>query len=103
MTPSGERIVIDWTESGRGPRLAGLANMLSHPVHAHADTWFDDTVIEAIIGGYTQHVRLQPNELERLGSAILVRAARDITAGMEGHMPNEELAHEIAAKVRALL
>jgi len=125
VAPTAERVVIDWTGNGRGPRLSGLANLLWA---AGLDGFVDERVIDAIITAYSKHVRLEPADVDRLGAAVLVRStyyacwrywrlgassprrwdqaahtSRDISAGMEGHWPEDDLAHAIAERVRASL
>lgn len=124
VTPDGAQVVIDWSGNGRGPRLSALANLLWAAGNKEGG---DDEVIEAIVEGYRKHVRLEPEELDRLGAAMCVRSTyyacwrywriggsgpkrwddpsatpRDITAAIAKSWPEEELAHAIAAKVRAL-
>lgn len=58
-------VLVDWTGSGRGPRLASLAILLHTAGPAHAAD---------VLHGYAQHQRLTAEELERLEGVLWIRA-----------------------------
>jgi len=71
VTDDGTGVFVDWKSGGRGPRLAAVAGLLQAAArHPRADY-----VVDAVIDGYTQHVRLSPEELDRLAGAMRLRPA----------------------------
>ena len=62
--------LIDWTGAGVGPRVVGLATLL---MGALRRTGWDRAALENIASAYRAHVQLEARELERLGSALLIR------------------------------
>lgn len=104
----GNLVIVGWAGSGRGPRLAALAWLLT--TATRSDPTAAD-YINAVAGGYREHVRLTDDELERLGGVInLVPLAmacfyyrRSVETGYtpsggEGWWPNPERAEQLAAK-----
>src|SRR5262249_3893941 len=63
ITPSGDSMLVDWTAAGRGPRILSLGTLL-------LCSGGDEKVIRAIVEGYTKHVRLEAEEVDRLPDAI---------------------------------
>src|SRR5438445_514861 len=61
---AGDVVLVDWIGAGMGPRVAGLGVMLSSVGVAGA---------AAVAEGYAKHVRLEPEELGRLGDAVRFR------------------------------
>jgi Ser/Thr protein kinase RdoA (MazF antagonist) len=70
VTPNGDRVAIDWTGAGTGPRLSSFAFLLWG---AGLVPGGDDAIIEAIVQSYRHHVQLSVEELDRLEGAMLVR------------------------------
>src|SRR5262245_45687858 len=62
--------LIDWTGAGVGPRIVALAPLL---MGALRPTGWDRAALENIASAYRAHVQLEARELERLGSALLIR------------------------------
>jgi Ser/Thr protein kinase RdoA (MazF antagonist) len=54
----GLPVLIDWTGAGRGPRAASLANLLISAATLEC--------VDAAVAGYSQHVILDDDELDRL-------------------------------------
>ena len=67
-TPDTRLIIVDWAGSGRGPRLWSLGFAL------FAAGARSPKLIDPLLSRYARHVRLEPEELERLKVAI--RAGR---------------------------
>ncbi len=68
--PQGELVPIDWTGAGRGPRIRSFATLLWLAVTRHPrGPRLDMTAAAA--AGYREHVRLSPDEIDRLPGAIL--------------------------------
>ena len=63
---TGDLIPIDWTGSGRGPRVFGLAAL----TYGRQDLRF----VDAFMSGYREHVELEPEELDRLERALDVHS-----------------------------
>jgi Ser/Thr protein kinase RdoA (MazF antagonist) len=59
----GTPVIIDWTNAGRGPRIAPFGQLLL------AGAWGID-LVDAIAGRYREHVSLTDEELDRLPDAI---------------------------------
>jgi Ser/Thr protein kinase RdoA (MazF antagonist) len=59
----GTPVIIDWTNAGRGPRIAPFGQLLL------AGAW-DLDLVDAIAGRYREHVSLTDEELDRLPDAI---------------------------------
>lgn len=66
----GDLTMVDWTGGGIGPRLVGLAPLL---MFALRPTGWDRAALENIASAYRAHVRLEPDEFDRLGAALLIR------------------------------
>lgn len=64
--PGGEPVIVGWAASGRAPRLAAVG------WHLYC-TGGDRTQIDAFVEGYSNHVRLTDDELQRLHAAIILR------------------------------
>jgi Ser/Thr protein kinase RdoA (MazF antagonist) len=60
-------VLVDWTGTGRGPRLWPLAFLL------FAEATRDPRRIDLVAAGYQQHIRLEPEELRRLEHMIPAR------------------------------
>jgi Ser/Thr protein kinase RdoA (MazF antagonist) len=90
-TPEGRLVLIDWTAAGRGPRLASIALLIWSGALLPGG-WSSENV-DAIIDGYKQHIKLEPEELDRLQSAMMIRqmvfaARRYSYATKTGRPPN---------------
>ena len=66
-SPQRGLVLVDWTGSGRGPRLWPLAFLL-FPEGAK-----DLRRVDRVLAGYRRHVRLEPEELSRLEAAMRAR------------------------------
>jgi hypothetical protein len=99
----GKITVVGWAASGRAPRLATLG------WHLYGTGGKSDQ-IDAIVRGYSRHVRLTEEELERLPGAVLMRAlylacwyywtsvsTGYTPSGGEGWWPDPERAGRIAS------
>lgn len=62
--------LIDWAGAGHGPRILGLGLLLSACVSGKT---FNAEWADAMMRGYTQHVRLQTKELDHLEQAVAQR------------------------------
>jgi len=62
--------LVDWTGAGVGPRIISLAPLLMGAVRP---TGWDRAALGNIAAAYRAHVQLEPGEIERLGSALLIR------------------------------
>jgi len=77
VTDDGTGVFVDWKSGGRGPRLAAVAGLLQAAArHPRADY-----VVDAVIDGYTQDVRLSPEELDRLAGAMRLQPAYYAASG----------------------
>ncbi len=56
----GNLVIVGWAGSGRGPRLPALAWLLATAAEN------DLTLVDAAISGYSEHVQLTDEEIERL-------------------------------------
>jgi Ser/Thr protein kinase RdoA (MazF antagonist) len=63
---------IDWTGAGHGPRLLALALLIWASPSVVKGVWSHQGV-DAVIKGYSSHVRLQEKELTRLAAVIKIR------------------------------
>ena len=106
----GSLVLVGWAGAGHGPRLASLAWLLLTGAHSAEATDF----IDAIVGGYSQHIRLTAEELRRLARVIemvplsmaCLAYRRSVLSGYmpnggEGWWPNPERAEQLAAKAVA--
>jgi Ser/Thr protein kinase RdoA (MazF antagonist) len=104
-TPEPSMVVVDWAGAGRGPRLWSLAFLL------WAEASKDLRRVDLAVSGYSRHVQLEPEELERLEAAIAARPlVLDIwrlrhhqlaaAAAAVRAEQNHRLAQAIAARVR---
>ncbi len=64
---TGTRTAIDWKSAGRGPRLAAFASLLEGGAGVAGK---EDEMVDAIVRGYSAHVRLESEELARLEGAM---------------------------------
>ena len=64
VTPDGGASVVDWTGSGRGPRVHSLVAMFNWNVK----------LIDDFVAGYRKHAELEQAELERLEHALTVHS-----------------------------
>jgi Ser/Thr protein kinase RdoA (MazF antagonist) len=72
-SPDAGLVVVDWTGSGRGPRIAALATLLLMAVegyHGHPPRGADLGRVDSVIAGYRAHVRLEREEQARLADAM---------------------------------
>lgn len=69
---SGDLVFIDWAGAGTGPRMWSLAMMLAGVVQPVPGSWppSDLRLLEAVVAGYRQHVRLDQEELAALGGSM---------------------------------
>jgi hypothetical protein len=99
-------VVVDWAGTGRGPRLHALGFLLwaagpSMPC------------VDAVISGYRAHVRLEPEERQRLAAAVSARplilagwafaTGRDITKVVAGLAATKARSEAIALRAGAAL
>lgn len=56
----GNLVIVGWAGSGRGPRLPALAWLLTTAAEG------DLTLVDAAMSGYSEHVQLTDEEIERL-------------------------------------
>lgn len=56
----GNLVIVGWAGSGRGPRLPALAWLLTTAAEA------DLTLVDAAVRGYSEHVQLTDEEIDRL-------------------------------------
>jgi Ser/Thr protein kinase RdoA (MazF antagonist) len=102
----GGMVLVDWAGAGRGPRAWSLAFLL------YAEGAKDLRRADLVLDGYRGHVRLTPEELDRLAGIIaarpLILSAWSVCVGRS--TPAEALAHAaerrplaeaIAARARA--
>jgi Ser/Thr protein kinase RdoA (MazF antagonist) len=68
-SPGRGMVVVDWTGAGQGPRAWSLAFLL------YAEAAKNPARAKLIVSGYRQHVRLEPDEIERLPAMMRVRPA----------------------------
>ena len=105
--PTSEQglVIVDWTGSGRGPRLWSLGCLL------WASGVRSPRLVELVVSRYRRHVTLTPPELDRLAGAIRGRplmlecwaycaGRRSLTAAMERIDDATEAAERIAAQAR---
>jgi len=105
--PDGGLTLVDWTGAGRGPRVAGLAVLLS-------ETRGRPPAVERVASAYAHHVRLEDAELARLGAAVLIRqlwlaawmtwstvARGGAPSGHEWWQPDRSYAERLGARAAA--
>ncbi len=63
----GSLVIVGWAGSGRGPRLPALAWLLATAAEG------DLTLVDAAIHGYSEHVRLTDEEIERLPGILNIK------------------------------
>jgi Ser/Thr protein kinase RdoA (MazF antagonist) len=63
----GGLVLVDWAGAGRGPRLSSLGFLL------WAAGARDLRYVDAVVGRYCAHVRIEPEEWARLGAAVGAR------------------------------
>jgi hypothetical protein len=63
----GDLSIVGWAGSGRGPRLPALAWLLTTAAEAGPD------LVDAVLAGYGEHVRLADEELDRLPGVLAMR------------------------------
>jgi len=66
-SPQGALVMVDWTGAGIGPRLWPLAFLL------YTAGMRDMSRVRSVAGGYTRHLRPEPQELSRLAAVMRVR------------------------------
>ena len=71
VTGDGTCVFVDWKSGGLGPRLAAVAGLLG----AAAGHPRRDEVVDAVVAGYSRHVRLTQEELDRLPGALRLQPA----------------------------
>lgn len=64
----GKLTIVGWAGSGRGPRLPALAWLLRTTAEGNPDN------IDAVLRGYSRHVQLSDDELQRLPRILNMRA-----------------------------
>jgi Ser/Thr protein kinase RdoA (MazF antagonist) len=111
VKPDGTATLIDWTGAGKGPRLGPLALLIWDSALGRQGQSVER--VDHVVAGYSRHIRLTDEELERLGAVMRVRPLvfacwqyrRAIMAGKqpdgtEWWMPDEELVDRIAGRAR---
>jgi Ser/Thr protein kinase RdoA (MazF antagonist) len=68
-SPERGMVFVDWTGAGQGPRAWSLAFLL------YAEATKNPGRAKLIVSGYRRHVRLEPDEIERLPALMRVRPA----------------------------
>jgi Ser/Thr protein kinase RdoA (MazF antagonist) len=102
--PEGGMVIVDWSGAGRGPRLWSLAFLL----------WAagDLALVDSVMSGYTRHVRLTAEELDRLPDAVrgrpltldcwsVANGRLDPAAAVRRLDRRAERAEAVAARVRS--
>jgi len=69
-TADRQLVLVDWTGGGVGPRIVSLAPLL---MHALRPTGWDRDALAMLGKAYRAHVQLEDREIDRLGSAVLIR------------------------------
>jgi Ser/Thr protein kinase RdoA (MazF antagonist) len=106
LTPEQRLVVVDWTGAGRAARLWSLAFLLWAAAARDLD------LVDPVVARYVRHIRLGPDELERLAGAICARPlVIDCWSYCEGRArladvvdrmtSRRDLAPAVAAKVAA--
>jgi Ser/Thr protein kinase RdoA (MazF antagonist) len=90
IAKDGVLTIVDWAGAGVGPRIVSLAPLL---MGALRPAGWDRTALTAIAAAYRSHVQLDASEIERLGSALLIRqiwlaAWNYWTRTVKGHPPS---------------
>ncbi|HVE91448.1 MAG TPA: phosphotransferase [Actinomycetota bacterium] len=67
IVSGGEPVLIDWAGAGYGPRVLGLGLLL---VACTEGKTFNRDWTDAVMGAYTEHVKLKPAELEVLEAVV---------------------------------
>ncbi|GAA3102006.1 Ser/Thr protein kinase RdoA (MazF antagonist) [Kribbella aluminosa] len=83
-------VAINWTASGRGPRLADLAFLLWGTGNWAPTRSTNEERVEAVVAAYRKHVELTDEELDRLEAVMYIRPLylvcfgyrRDLTNGV---------------------
>jgi Ser/Thr protein kinase RdoA (MazF antagonist)/predicted esterase len=87
--------VVDWTGSGRGPRLWSLGALL------FAAGARSPKLVDVVVSRYRRHTRLTPDELDRLPDAIRARPLLiDCWAVGVGRKSARQVVSELAAGTR---
>jgi hypothetical protein len=85
-------VIVDWAGAGRGARILSLGTLLRAGE-------LDLTLVDAIIDGYAPHVRLEPEELERLPAAIRTQGLVLGAWGVgHGYVKLNDLKRDLAAE-----
>lgn len=64
----GDLVIVGWAGSGRGPRLPALAWLLTTAAEGG-----DPTLVDAAMRGYSEHVQLTDEEIERLPGILQMK------------------------------
>ncbi len=85
----GNLVIVGWAGSGRGPRLPALAWLLTTAAEG------DPAGVDAVMRGYTEHIRLTDEEIERLPQVLQMKplwlACLDYRQAVRsGHAPTLE-------------
>jgi Ser/Thr protein kinase RdoA (MazF antagonist) len=107
-TPEPSMVLVDWAAAGRGPRLWSLAFLL------WAEGSKDLRRAELAMAGYSRRVQLEPEELERLETAITARPlvldiwrlhhrGLSLASAVQNARHNRELAQAIATRVSSAI
>jgi Ser/Thr protein kinase RdoA (MazF antagonist) len=107
VVASAERglVLVDWTGTGRGPRMWSLAFSL------YAAGALGLSRVDRLVAGYLGHVRPEPEELARLAGLIRVRPAmfevwalgqgrKSLAEVRQGVADTRDLADAVAARAR---
>jgi Ser/Thr protein kinase RdoA (MazF antagonist) len=111
-TPRNEKVLIDWTGAGWGPRVVSLAVLIWSGALVKG-SWSPQNV-NAIVSGYRKHIQLEHEELERLSGAMIIRqlvftawryryaiTSGQAITGSEWWWPSEVLTQAVSAKARS--
>jgi Ser/Thr protein kinase RdoA (MazF antagonist) len=106
-TTDGRIVMVDWAGAGTAPRVWPLAFLLW-------SVGFDGDLrrVDRVVAGYRHHVRLEPEELARLGDLIRARPVlfdawafatgrKRLDEAASGAARSRELAQAIADRARA--
>lgn len=122
VAPDDALVAVDWKGSGIGPRLPSFAELVLHAIdkpdvtRAARRPRGDPTSLRTIVEGYTTHVRLTAEEINRLAGAMRIYTLyfacwyfwRDVATGgspdsSEGCWPDHPMTDALAERAQTLL